>query len=64
MSSQDYCSDESLWGKGMYTSLRTIVEEYMAGLGPDNYTYDVERRRVLRQARNAIKQFNYSNLKN
>ncbi|KKK58612.1 hypothetical protein LCGC14_3042660, partial [marine sediment metagenome] len=35
MSSQDYCSDSSLWGKGMYTSLRYIVEEYMAGWGPD-----------------------------
>lgn len=64
MLSQDYCSDSSLWGKGMYISLRYIVEEYMAGLEPDDYTYDVERRRVLRQARNAIKEFNYSNLKN
>ena len=64
MASQDYCSNDSLWGKGMYTSLRDIVEEYMANMGPDDYTYDVERRRVVRQARNAIKEFNYSNLRN
>ena len=64
MADQDYCSDSSLWGKGMYISLKDVVEEYMDGLRPNNYTYDVERRFVIRQARNAVKEFNFSSVKN
>jgi len=61
---QDYCSDSTLWGKGMYITLKDIVEEYMDGLTPNNHTYDIERRLVIKQARNAIKEFNFSSVKN
>lgn len=63
MADQEQCNDPSLWGKGIYITLKEIVEGYMDGLTPDNHTYDIERRFVLKQARNAIKEFNFSSVK-
>lgn len=64
MANQEYCSDPSLWGKGMYISLKDIVESYMSRLDPDDITYDVSRRHVVRQARLAIQEFNFTSVKN
>lgn len=64
MENQEYCSSPSLWGKGMYTSLKEIVDGYMGNLLEDDYTYNVERRHVRKQAREGIKEFNFSSVKN
>ena len=63
MAAADYCNDQTLWGKGMFITLKDIVDEYMDGLTPDNHTYDVDRRLVVKQARNAIKKFNFTSVK-
>jgi len=63
MANQEYCSTPSLWGKGMYISLSEIVKSYMDNLQEDNYTYNVSRRFVAKQARNGIKEFNFSSVK-
>lgn len=63
MANPEYYNDSSLWGKSMYISLKDVVQGYMDKLTEDDYTYDVDRRLVRKQARNAIKEFNFSSLK-
>lgn len=60
ITNQDYYDDPSIWGDSQYTSLKDIVAEYMDGLLPDDKTYDIPKRNVIKQARNAIKLYKRS----
>ena len=64
MESQEYYSDSTNWGSGQYMSLKEIVENYMIDLEPDDPTFNVGRGKVLSKARQAIKEFNFSSVKN
>ena len=64
MENQEYYNDPSNWGSGQYMSLKEIVENYMSNLDPDDPTFNVSRSRILKRAKNAIKEFNFSTVKN
>ena len=63
MENQLYYNDSSTRGSGQYMALKEIVENYMDNLEPDDPTYNVGRGRVLKRARDAIKEFNFSAVK-
>lgn len=64
MATLNYYSTPSLWGKGMFITLKEIVEDYMSGLESDDYTYNVSRSNVLKQAKKAVREFNFSSVRN
>lgn len=63
MTNQDYHNDPSQWGDSQYISLKDIVDEYMNGVSPDDPTYNVGRSTIRRKARNAIKMYNFSTVR-
>lgn len=60
MTNQDYYNDPTALGQGMYISLKEIVEAYMDKLTPNDHTYDIDKRIVVKQARRAIRDLNFS----
>lgn len=60
---QEYYENSQLWGESQYISLKEIVDEYIDGLLPSDLTYNVPRRNILKKARNAIKLYKSSAVK-
>lgn len=56
MSAYDYYINPSEWGNYQNITLETIVNDYLAGQDPDDYTATVSRSKVLLKARQAIQE--------
>jgi hypothetical protein len=54
MSAYDYYTNPSEWGNYQNITLETIVNDFMAGQDPDDYTATVKRSQILLRARQAI----------
>ena len=57
---EEYYSDPSQWGESQYMSLKSIVDDYMNGLTPNDPTYNATRSMVRKKALNAIKDYSFS----
>lgn len=60
---QEYYENSQLWGNSQYISLKEIVDEYIDGLLPEDITYNTPKRNIIKLARNAIKLYSNSAVK-
>lgn len=56
MSAYDYYTNPSEWGNYQNITLEVIVNDYLAGQDPDDYTSTVKRSQILLRARQAIQE--------
>lgn len=63
MSDLDYYSDSSQWGNYQYITIEDIINNYLMSSDPDDYTSNVQRFKIVYQARRALREFYYDVLR-
>lgn len=63
MSEQTYLADSTQWGNYSYVTLEQVVIDYMASLDSDDYTYNVDRYKVVYQAKQGLRELCYDVLR-